>query len=249
MNINNKSLTGLINVNADNIFATTTIENCNANYFTGITSNIQDQLNSICWTNLGNLQKQITDNYNTEQNDKNSLQTQIAALDAAETTMQAEITTLQTQVSTIETEITSINGQISIIDDNISTLQSKTQNQNASTTTTNFTNQLKVNNGVSDKVVLNEQTSGNNYFYNKSVFNNDINIQSGAKITSSTTGAQFNLGDTNVGLMQIQTNTFTGTITLSAQTINLNAPYVNVNGLIFEVNSLISDTGNFFSQF
>jgi hypothetical protein len=250
MNINNKSLTGLINVNADNIFATSTIENCNANYFTGITSNIQDQLNSISGTNLGNLQKQITDNYNTEQNDKNALQTQIAALDAAETTMQAEITTLQTQVSTIETEITSINGQISIIDDNITTLQSKTQNQNASTTTTNFTNQLKVNNGVSDKVVLNEQTSGNNYFYNKSVFNNDINIQSGAKITSSTYGGQFNLGDTtNVGLMQIQTNTFTGTITLTAQTINLDAPYVNINGLIFSVNALLNDTGNFFSQF
>ena len=129
-------------------------------------------------------------------------------------------------------------------------MQSKTQNQNASTTTTNFTNQVKVNNGVSDKVVLNEQTSGNNYFYNKSVFNNDINVQSGAKITTLTTGGQFNLGDTtNVGLMQIQTNTFTGRITLTAQTINLNAPYVNINGLIFSVNALLNDTGNFFSQF
>ena len=98
-------------------------------------------------------------------------------------------------------------------------MQAKIQNQNASTTTTNFTNQLKVNNGVSDKVVLNEQTYGNNFFYNTSVFNNDINVQSGAKITTLTTGGQFNLGDnTNVGLMQIQSNTFNGTITLLAQT-------------------------------
>ena len=271
MNYNNKNLTGLVNINADNIYASSTIENVNASYFTGITSNIQNQINSISTTGVNNLQtqitanlateqadktslqNQITNNYNTEQNDKTNLQNQITALTATEAAdaaaNAAAIAAVQTEVTTIQTEITGINGSIATIDENIATLQTKTQLQTGSTTSTIFENMIKVNNGVSDQVILNN-TDGNNYFINKSVFENDINMQSGTKITTLTTGGQFNLGDsTNVGLMQIQTNPLTGTITLTGNTINLNAQYVNVNGLIFSVNALLNDTGNYFSQF
>ena len=50
-NFNN--INGLINVNADNIYANSTLEKSDATYFTGITSNIQAQINNISGTNIG----------------------------------------------------------------------------------------------------------------------------------------------------------------------------------------------------
>jgi len=52
MNNNYKNLSGITNINAnnittDNIYANSTIENVNASYLTGITSNIQTQINNI----------------------------------------------------------------------------------------------------------------------------------------------------------------------------------------------------------
>ena len=244
MNDNNKNLTGLVNVNADNIYANYTIENVNASYFKGITSNIQTQINSLGGgTGSNTFQSQI-DTLNDEL-------TALTVTEAADTaTNVAAITTIQTEITGINTSISTIDASISTIDENITTLQTKTQLQTGSTTSTIFTNMVKVNNGVSDQVILNNTTDGKNYINNKTVFENDINMISGSKITTKTTGGQFNLGDdTNVGLMQIQTNSLTGTITLTGNTINLNAAYVNVNGLIFSVNALLNDTNNYFSQF
>ena len=235
-NFNN--INGLININADNINANSTIEKSNSSYFTGITSNIQDQINNISGTNISGLQTQI-----------DTLNTEMTAVTSSEAADAIAIGTIQGEITTIQGEITTIQGEITTIDESILALQTKTQLQTGSTTATTFTNSLKVNNGVSNKVILNN-TDGYNYFNNKTIFENDINMVSGSKITTLTTGGQFNLGDsTDVGLMQIQSNSLTGTITLSANTINLNASYININGLLFSVNALCDSTGNYFSQF
>ena len=67
MNNNIKNLTGVQNLYVDNIYANSTIEASNASYFSGITSNIQTQLNSMgTSSSISSLQTQITDNLNKE---------------------------------------------------------------------------------------------------------------------------------------------------------------------------------------
>jgi hypothetical protein len=239
MNNNNKNLSGLVNINADNIYASSTIENTNAAYFTGITSNIQTQIDNISGTNISTLQTEI-----------DTLNTEVLALSTSEAADALAITANTTAITTIQGEISTIGTSIGTIDTNIEALQTKTQLQTGSTTATTFTNAIKVNNGVSNKVILND-SDGYNYFNNKTIFENDIKMVSGTTITTNATSlGQFNLGDSsNVGLVQILSNKNTGTITLSGNTINLNANYVNINGLIFSVNALYNTTGNYFSQF
>lgn len=237
---NNKNLSGLVNINADNIYASSTIENTKAAYFTGITSNIQTQIDNISGTNISSLQTQI-----------DTLNTEVLALSTSEAADALAITANTTAITTIQGEISTIDTSIGTIDTNIEALQTKTQLQTGSSSATTFTNAIKVNNGVSNKVILND-SDGYNYFNNKTIFENDIKMVSGTTITTNATTSlgQFNLGDsTYVGLVQIQSNTNTGTITLSGNTINLNANYVNINGLIFSVNALYDTTGNYFSQF
>ena len=63
-------LNGLKNIYADNVISTLYEDSTLGSYLTGITSNIQDQINNITTgTNYSDIQTQITTNLATEKTD------------------------------------------------------------------------------------------------------------------------------------------------------------------------------------
>ena len=67
----------------------------------------------------------------------------------------ADFVVTATAFATLQAQVTALEGNVAIIDENIAVLQSKTQNQSAVIGTTNFTGNLNINNGVSNKISLN----------------------------------------------------------------------------------------------
>ena len=80
---------------------------------------------------------------------------------------------------------------------------------------------LKISNLSNDKVVLNDTTTGYNYFYNRSVFENDIDLDPTNKIISSDSST-LNIGGENQETINLQTKTIDGAINLTGKDINLN---------------------------
>jgi len=72
--------------------------------------------------------------------------------------IEGQVISLQTQMAIVESQVTTIQGEVAIHGGQIELLQSKTQNINATIGETNFSGNINLNNGVSNKISLNGNT-------------------------------------------------------------------------------------------
>ena len=198
-NFNN--INGLVNINADNVFASSTIENVNATYFTGITSNIQSQINSISGNGISDLQTQITALSTKEASDITTVNTNIATLNTSLNTLSS---TVSTNYNTEQTDKTSLQNQISTLSSTV-TSNYNTEQADKTSLQTQITNNLATE--QADRTSLQTQISTN--------FSTE-QADKAALQTQITTN--YNTEQADKTSLQTQINTITGTNLTSLQT-------------------------------
>jgi len=227
------------------------------------------------------LQSQITTNYNTMydlnenqqgqingnladyKDDKKTINSSIAALSAsiAIDFGLVAITTgvLQTEINATNLTVALVEVDVALISDNITKLQTKTQNISLVDTnqySTSLMNEFKISNVSNDKVVLNDISTGFNYFNTKTIFSDDINLKTNSKI-STLDNTNLDLGSINQHTINLTCTTLDGIITLTGHTINLNSLYVTVNGEDFynkiaggfQIGNTTVVNNNYYSQY
>jgi hypothetical protein len=171
---------------------------------------------------------------------------------------------LQSQISTLSGTVIGIEGEIITIQAEIDVLQLKTNYLSTSGTSSRFTSPLLINNGVSDRITLNQD--GTSQFLgamsvSSSVSGTEFIAQSALSFTNNVGIIGYQTPTLNIGNSSLNTTTNIGGVSLNIGNdlsntsvniggglgiINLNGSVINLNGLVSSINPF--NFSGFFNQ-